>query len=413
MVKALFISKYATFSETSKPGRQYFLSSELAKSGWDVMLVGSRSVPDKIENFLGVKKCINNKHLRLVVINGPRVDFGFNFKRIVSWGVFEVGLILSTFHFRRFRPDVIFVSSLSILTFLYGVLYKKIFRIPLIIEVRDIYPKTLVEFGKFSPASLVVRLLSWIEQVGYKNADLLVSPLENFYRHAEQVLGKSVSFKWVPMGYDSYLTNESLSERSEHLRREIVTLKERGRFVVAYAGSHGYGDRLEMILNVAKSLVGSAIHFVFIGSGPAKRELIDAYGQLSNVSFFDPIPKQDVVGVLSECSLLINLWHNTSLYEYGVSPNKWIDYALSKRPFLTNLRFDLKVVKNMPNCLVSSDDSEMGLRDDILRVLEMPAGHLDELGRKGYEFVVNNLGYSKLAGGLKGDVEALIIRAKR
>ena len=87
-MKILFISKYATFAETSKPSRQYFLSKELTNMGCDVMLVGSRSVPDTIPSFWGIRKSINASKLKLTLINEPKISYGFNVKRIFSLIIF-------------------------------------------------------------------------------------------------------------------------------------------------------------------------------------------------------------------------------------------------------------------------------------------------------------------------------------
>jgi len=78
------------------------------------------------------------------------------------------------------RPNTIIVSSLSILTFLTGVVAMKIFRCQLIVEVRDIYQYTLVAFGKFSKNNVFVKILSWIEKVGFKHADYILSTLSSF-----------------------------------------------------------------------------------------------------------------------------------------------------------------------------------------------------------------------------------------
>ena len=408
-MKVLFISKYATFKETSQPSRQYFLSSELAKNGNNVMLVGSRSVSPAPPFFWGIKKTILNNRLQLVLMNGPDINLGFSAKRILSWMVFEFCLLVNTRLFFKFKPQVIVVSSLSILTVLYGVLIKKLFKIPLVVEIRDIYPLTLVDFGKFSRESLVVRVLGWIERFGYHNSDLLISPLENFGMHAASIVGEDVNFKWLPMGYDNFLLNCNLSDDSKNIIEDVNSFRDLGYFVVAYAGSHGFGDRLELILDVAAALDGLKIKFIFIGHGPVKRDLMSKYKRLNNISFYKPIPKTDVVNVLSNCSLLINLWHNVSLYRFGVSPNKWIDYSLAKRPFLVYLPFSLEIAKIMPNCFVINDDSVVAISQEILRISEISSNDLDLMGVNGYAYVVKNLPYRKIAVDLDACLRKLVV----
>lgn len=409
-MKVLNLCKYGGSKQFGYPARQVFLFDSLSKQGVDVLLVGSRSGAAKIPRFKGLRQEYSKGNYSELILNGPSIALGFNIKRILSWAIYELMIFLNLKTIRKFTPDIIFVSSLSILTFVSGVFLKRLFNVPLAIEVRDIHPLTLVEFGKFGKNSLAVRFLSVIEKFGYRNADLLVSTLENFQDHARSVSDCSAPFLWLPMGYSDIYKIDLLSERAGSVVEQINELKSSGKFIVCYAGTHGVANDLERVFHIASSGLPENIHFVFIGDGPLKQGFEISYRNLPNISFISPIPKSDVPGVLSHCDLLLNTWKDIGLYRFGVSPNKWIDYALSKRPFLTTLQADLKVKTIAGNAFVTADGSDAALRSELIRISQLPAEQLTEMGLKGYEYVIQNLSYDKLAADLKAALEETVAR---
>lgn len=409
-MKVLLLCKYAGFRHFNRPSRQVFLSEALASQGEDVLLLSSRSNGMSIPRFNGLRQSFHHGCFTETILNGPTVGLGFNLKRIISWLIYELMIFLNFSAIRRFRPDVVFVSSLSLLTLLTGVLLKKLLRVPLAVEVRDIHPLTLVEVGKFKENSLPVRILAFIEQYGYRNADLLVSPLEHFDRHVATIDPNPAPFVWIPMGYTGFFLTPGISEYSESVVSEIRAMKKDGRFVCAYAGAFGRVNDLERIFRAAESLKESPISFIFIGDGPLKKQFVGEFGELSNVRFFHSVPKSDVCKILAECDLLLHPVQENPLYRFGVSPNKWIDYALSKRPFLTTLQADLKVKTIAGNAFITSDNTDAALQSELIRISQLPAKLLTDMGLKGYEYVIQNLSYDKLAADLKAAFEETVSR---
>ena len=70
-------------------------------------------------------------------------------RRILSWLDFEWQL-LGLPKEKLQTPDVVIVSSLSLLTILNGLLWKVRYKCRLIFEVRDIWPLTVTEEGGFT-----------------------------------------------------------------------------------------------------------------------------------------------------------------------------------------------------------------------------------------------------------------------
>lgn len=409
-MRLLFISKYAAGLESSKPTRQYFFSKHLAAQGVEVKLIFSRSNgSNDVPNFTGLFNSQTDDNLETVILNGPRINFGFNLLRLWSWILFEVNNFRYYPKIKKWKPDVVLISSLSILTFLFGVFLKKSLKIPLILEVRDIYPLTLIEVGglnKYNPFVIILRL---IEKYGYKNADLIISSLENTERYFDEVAGKKINFLWLPMGFDNNLYNSDLNKSARDIQNEIIKLKGSGKFIVGYAGTIGTANALDELMKISQSkdIIDNKIHFVFIGDGPLKHLCSKEYSN-NAITFYHSIEKKYIPEVLGQCDVLINTWLNKPIYDYGISPNKWIEYMYAERPIILALNSDSKIFSEA-NCgwKVPSQDSE-ALLNVILKVKDISPDELNTCGKNGKRYLFENLSYEVLTYKLYLEISKLI-----
>lgn len=393
-MRIVYISKYLILPEYGPPTRHYFLSKGMSRlENSQVMLIGSRSSLGRVPGFNGLFLTRNEGDVEMVTLNGPDVTPGFNKKRLWSWVIFEKNLYRFREYIKRFRPEVIVVSSLSILTFLTGVFLKKWLKVPLVLEVRDIYPLTLVEVGNYKKYHPAVSFLGMVEKWGYKNADLVISTLPNAKEHVEAVKGSPVNFRYIPMGIE-----QSFFEDPAPVDPAAFNKKE-GDFWVGYAGTLGTANALDTIFEVAKELESThpQIKFAFIGDGPLKEHFVKEYGELSNIKFIPPVAKKDLQPYLARMDMLVNTWLNKSIYRFGISPNKWMDYMLSARPILVAFS-GYPCIIDAAGCgkFVEAENKE-ALKSGILEFYSRDKTELDEMGRRGREYLLNNLEYSKLS----------------
>ena len=364
------------------------------------MLVGSRSNATKSRGFFGARQVWHEGNLTNVKLNGPLVTIGMNAKRMLSWVIFELMLLAQFFNLKRFKPDVLIVSSMSVLTLGTGVLLKRLLGCKLVVEVRDIYPLTLIEIGGFSERNPAIAAMRWIERIAYRSADLLISPLERFDLHAAAVKGVTAPFEWVPMGFDDRFSSAPITDAGVHMADIVDGFKASGKFIIAYAGTIGTANALDAIFEAAAVCRHDRFHFVFIGDGPRKSDYIEEFGHLPNVAFFDRVPKTDLQHILARADLLVNTWHNKSIYRFGISPNKLVDYAMAGRPFVTNLQADLEILRLYGNGFVTPEDSAASLLATIEKIAAMRPLKLDEIGKRGRASLHKNFQYSVLAGKL-------------
>ena len=205
MTRIWIISKYASSPKFGFPTRHYFLAKEFAlHEDISVTVIGSKSLgfTTSFDSFTSNSFEYQIDGINFVILNGLKINSGFSVKRIWSWIVFEIRLLRWSF-FQKNNPDIIIVSSLSLMTFLSGIILKFLYSIPLIIEVRDIWPLTIQHIKRLSKYNPIVLLLRLIENLGYRNADLIIGTMPNLQSHINRTLPNlRTPVVCYPMGFD-------------------------------------------------------------------------------------------------------------------------------------------------------------------------------------------------------------------
>ena len=232
--------------------------------------------------------------------------------------------------------DVIVATSPQFFCGWAGVLCRWLRRRPFLLEVRDIWPESIVTVGAMqrSPA---VRLLEWTERRMYAAAQRIVT-VGNGYR--TQLLRRGVPHEKiavVPNGVDArqFVPHPS----STALRSEW---NADGKFVCAYLGTVGMAHGLDVVLRAAEKLKhGGRDGTVFwiVGDG-AERERLEREAQargLDNVRFAGLVPKNRMAEVIASCDACLVHLRRTALFE-TVIPSKIFEIMAMNVPIIMGVR---------------------------------------------------------------------------
>lgn len=382
-----YISKYAKSPEQGGATRQYLYCKYFAKNNNKAILISSNSCGGQDLKITG--SYIRNevdKNFTHVILKGRPIKLGFSLKRITSWLAFEYRLYKYFKNKPLNKKDIVIVSSLSLLTFATGVYLKKKYGITLVVEVRDIWPQVLVDFKTISKKNPVYFLLSKIEKKGYKKADLIVGTMKNLPEYLDQInLKLKEKFVYMPMGFDS----------------EVIKTKERNKsekFIVGYSGTIGRANKVDLILETAELLKGyNNIEFRLLGDGPLKEKFKSIYGHCENIVFYDKVKKKEVVNFLIDCDILVNPWEDNTIYKYGISPNKWIDYMQAAKPIIVPYNGYRNIIDEA-QCgeFIETNNPEL-FAETILKYSKKTNIELENIGANGKKYLLSNLTYNILS----------------
>ncbi|GGI56292.1 glycosyltransferase family 4 protein [Winogradskyella haliclonae] len=390
------INQYATTPELNGDGhRHYYLAKEWQKKGYDVTLITSSysHIGKRNNHFKGFFKIINND-IRTVLIKGNKYNNTNGISRMMSWVVFSFLLFFIPTK-KLPKPDIIIVSSISLLPILnvHFQLKKKFKQSKFILEIRDIWPLTILEIGNYSSKNMLIKFLSYVEKLGYKKADYIVSLLMDANIHIENILGhKNFRYSWISNGYNL--------EDTSYYKPLDSNLKERipkNKFVIGYAGALGTANAMETIIDVLKSLKEEDIVLCLIGDGNEKDNLIKRANNNSNTIFLNSVNKNQVQSFLEECDLLFFSSKNISIYKYGISANKTFDYMYASKPIILSAPTKNNAIELAKCGSVVPAENHEELRQVILEYYNKPIKERLLMGNNGKEYLLNNFTYQALA----------------
>jgi hypothetical protein len=137
MKKILFISKYISTNLNGHQSRLATLIEYFKKNNYQVSTITSiASLKNKLfRKKYTYQKIDNADYFFLKDLNNYSK---YSFKRIFSWLYFEYLVFMFNYNKIKFKPDIIYISSLSLLTIVNGIILKNRFNAKLIFEMRDL-----------------------------------------------------------------------------------------------------------------------------------------------------------------------------------------------------------------------------------------------------------------------------------
>ncbi len=286
------------------------------------------------------------------------------------------------------KPDIIIGSSPSLHAALGASKLALKLQVPFILEVRDIWPLSLVEVAGVSAKHPVVNHLYKLESAVVNRATRIISLLPNAGSYFSKLGVSESDIDWVPNGVEMNMFPDKEQ-------------KERKNIVVTYVGSLGPPNGVATILGAAKIIqtIAPEITFRIIGDGSSKEELTKyAVAQnIKTVTFEPAIPREQVPAELEKASILVANVPNHDLYKYGISLNKLYEYLASGKPIaLGTSAADDPLTAAGVGPVVPPDDARK-LADRIMTIASMTQKERQSLGEKGREFVQQNNTFEVLA----------------
>lgn len=396
-LKLLILSKYASSKEVGFETRLFALSRIFVQKGHFVTIVSSDS--NHFGSFPSFPKVFNYDccdGINIVWIKTLKYFKTTSIRRILSWIDFELKLLFFSLKQREI-PDVIIVSSLSLLTILNGIRLKQKYKCKLIFEIRDIWPLVLVEEGGFSPNNLFVRILAAVERVGYKRADLIVGTMPNLKAHVREVVGKDLNCICMPFGYDP-LNYEVIGYNVEDISSTNNYNIDSTKFIVGYAGSIGISNGLDTFIDCIISMNNNTnFQFIILGDGAKREEYMEKTKQCSNVVFIPKVKRNEVASVLKYCDLLYFSALKCKVWDYGWSPNKLIDYMMSGKPVIASYSGYRSMIDEAESGFFVPAEDVTALKDELQRIQRMPKEVLHLMGASGKKWLMANRKWEVIA----------------
>jgi glycosyltransferase involved in cell wall biosynthesis len=272
-------------------------------------------------------------------------------------------------------------------------------------EVRDLWPQTIIDMGELSARNPIIKALQVLERFLYRRAERIItlSPLAHEYITACGVpRGKIV---WIPNGVD--LSRSGDFKVSASPEPEKV-------FKVMYLGAHGQANALDVLIQAAKVIQDQGYHeirFVLVGDGSEKPGLMALAKELGlrNVEFREPVPKSEVPKALREADAFLVQLGGTEVYRYGISSNKLFDFMAAGKPVFSSAAAPQNPVEEAGCGFTIPPRDPNALAEAVIQLYQMSPEERAEMGKRGREYVEKYHDICKLAMQLEEVLRSLLL----
>ena len=280
--------------------------------------------------------------------------------------------------------DVVISTSPQFFNGLAGYFVSRMKRCPWILEIRDLWPESIVVVGALRN-KLIIRALERLEMFAYQKADAIVPVTEAFNRQMVARGIPDLKIEVIKNGVD--LDFYHLAEGEDNALARQLGLE--GKFVSSYVGTHGMAHHLETVLEAADLLRHRPdIVFLLVGDGAEREKLLALREEraLSNVILLGQQPKQNMPLLWRASDVSMVLLKKSDLFKM-VIPSKIFESMAMQRPIILGVEGESRELVETAKagvCIEPEDGAELARA--VAKLADRPE-LCKELGRNGRRFV--------------------------
>lgn len=297
----------------------------------------------------------------------------------------------------EFKPDVVIASSTYPMDIWAAHRISKLANAKLVFEVHDLWPLSPMELGKMSKWHPFIMLMQQAENFAYRYADCVVSMLPKAKEHMESRGMKSSKFHYVPNGIN-IAEWENTAQLPIDVKLAIETIRQRGKPLIGYAGTHGLANALNTLLDAAK-LAPQDFEIILVGKGQERDKLVARVQKeaINNVTLLPAIPKASIPAFLKTIDIAYIGWHRNPLYRFGISPNKLMDYMMAGKPIIHSVDAGNDPVAEAQCGFTIAPEDPVSISDAIIKLTQLPLTEQQAMGERGRRYILIEQTYPVLA----------------
>jgi glycosyltransferase involved in cell wall biosynthesis len=372
-MRVLYIHQYFCTRAGRSGTRSYEFARDLVRRGHRVTMLTSTS--DLSDVTLAPGQAVGRIDIGGIDVVAVQVEYSQHMSVAQRLWSFMRFMVLSAWIAGRERGhDVVIATSTPLTVGVPGLVASLVHRIPLVFEVRDLWPEAPIQMGLLRNPVLIAALRTFERLV---------------YRRSAHVIALSPGMRdgvlraGTPAHKISVIPNCSdldLFQPGDPDPALVAQFGLEGRFVVGYAGSMGEANDVEVLLEAAQQLRDRPeIRFLLVGQGKQAAALEACVRErgLDNIQFGGSLPRQDVARVLRVFDVALVLFKNLPVLAHN-SPNKLFDALAAGCPVIVNSNgWTRELVEAHGVGRYAQPGSGASLADEIVWLCERPAARAE------------------------------------
>ena len=370
-MKILFISHYFPPEVNAPANRTYEHCRRWVKDGHEVTVItgvpnhprgvifdGFRNRWRQEENIDGIRV------IRTWMYLTPNSGFA---RRVANYLLFAATATWAAL--RAPRPDLVIATSPQFFVGVAGAVAARLRRLPFVLEIRDLWPKSVVELGQLSDGP-ILSALEALERWLYRSAAGIVVNTRTFRSHISARGVDDAQIELVYNGIDPTMFRPRPKNAALLSQHGLE-----GSFTVAYVGTLGLAHGLELLIDVAERMRNrSALRFVLIGDGADREKLEQEVARrgLDNVTMLGLQPREAMPDWIASIDLLLVMLRDLPVFE-TVIPSKIFEFLAQERPVVLAARGEIRtMMEEAGGALVIDPEDEQQLTQAIEQVMSDP-----------------------------------------
>lgn len=288
--------------------------------------------------------------------------------------------------------DILIATTPQFFCALAGRYAAMIRRKPFILELRDLWPESIIAVGAISNRQ-IIRFLQRLELNLYNSADRIV-PVTNSFR--DYLVKKGIDQGKIEVIFNGVST-DMFGDNNERLNSDIESFLG-DSFAAGYIGTIGMAHSIGTLIRAAENTKHLNIRYLIVGSGAEREKLekeIRVKG-LENIRIFPIQAKTQIPAIIKSLDVFIVHLKNDPLFD-SVIPSKMFEGMIMRKPLLIGVNGESrKIVEASESGLFFEPENENDLTEKMLHYINTPSDR-EAHGNNGYEFVRKNFDREILA----------------
>jgi glycosyltransferase involved in cell wall biosynthesis len=291
------------------------------------------------------------------------------------------------------RPDVVISTSPQFFCGLAGFVASRLRRVPWVLEIRDLWPESIVTVGAMR-RGLVIRILEAIERFAYRKADRIVSVTDSFVPHIAERCGDPTKIHVIKNGVDLDLFDRDLNR---DVAKRALDLE--GKIVAAYVGTHGMAHGLDALVDAAVLTRDDPnLVWLLVGDGAERTRLVERAQSLglTNIRILGQRPKSDMPTVWAATDVSLIVLKKDELFK-KVLPSKMFEAMGMARPIVLGVEGEAAALLAASGGGIAVEPGDVKAIAKVTRAIANNPAEAERMGRAGHAFVTRDFDRARLA----------------
>ena len=326
-----------------RPMRAINLSKALVSKGHKVEIISTRFFHQEKRFRKNIRKN-NISEIKETLIYSPGYKSNISVRRLFDHHILAFNLLMNLLK-REEKPDIIFVGFPPIEWSLISTCYSFLKSIPIIIDVKDLWPDIFWDKEEINPIKKEFIKFLFLP---YRFYSSLIVSLADYITGPTEFIAQYLKNNYQNKFFTKILKNQDPKtfpspivppKEEEQIKLDIIKADPKECLNILFIGSlmsvYDFVTIKKSIEILNKKKI--KIQLFIAGRGGSENHIKDIFNHIENVYFLGWINRKEAIEISSKCHLALAPYKNIKNYELNLV-NKYIDYMSLGLPILSPLR---------------------------------------------------------------------------